>query len=102
MKSKILKFLTLAAALCGATAWGTTVAKVGETEYETLEAAIAAAPDDGVVTVLDNIQQDKTLTIEGKDLTLDLNGKTLTVATEGDEGESSRLTGPPASLARSK
>lgn len=84
MKSKILKFLTLAAALCGATAWGTTVAKVGETEYETLEAAIAAAPDDGVVTVLDNIQQDKTLTIEGKDLTLDLNGKTLTVATEGD------------------
>lgn len=84
MKSKILKFLTLAAALCGATAWGATVAKVGETEYETLEAAIAAAPDDGVVTVLDNIQQDKTLTIEGKDLTLDLNGKTLTVATEGD------------------
>lgn len=84
MKGKILKFLTLAAALCGATAWGATVAKVGETEYETLEAAIAAAPDDGVVTVLDNIQQDKTLTIEGKDLTLDLNGKTLTVATEGD------------------
>ena len=34
MKSKILKFLTLAAALCGATAWGATVAVTTQPELE--------------------------------------------------------------------
>lgn len=61
-----------------------TVATVNGTGYETLEAAIAAAEPRSTVAVCEDIQQDKTLTIEGKDLTLDLNGKTLTVATEGD------------------
>lgn len=60
------------------------VAKVGDVGYETLEAAIAAASPGSMVAVCDDIRQDKTLTIKGKDLTLDLNGKTLTVATEGD------------------
>ena len=58
MKSKILKFLTLAAALCGATAWGTTVAKVGETEYTDLAEAIMAAlaaNDNVPVELLSNI-----------------------------------------------
>lgn len=61
-----------------------TVATVDGTGYETLEAAIAAASSGSTVAVCDDIRQDKTLTIKGKDLTLDLNGKTLTVATEGD------------------
>ena len=60
------------------------VAKVGDVGYETLEAAIAAASPGSMVAVCDDIRQDKTLTIKGKDLTLDLNGKTLTIATEGD------------------
>ena len=48
MKSKILKFLTLAAALCGATAWGTTRNVANQEQFA---AAIAASGDGDVIAL---------------------------------------------------
>ena len=56
------------------------VAKIEETDYYTLDEAIAAA-NNQTVTVLENVELRNTLTIEaGKTVTLDLNGKTISVA----------------------
>ncbi len=51
------------------------VAKIGETEYETLAAAIAAAKDGDTVKLLADATEDVVI---NKDITLDLGGKTLT------------------------
>lgn len=53
----------------------TNVAKVGETEYETLAQAIAAADENSTVTLLNDTTEDVTI---DKNITLDLGGKTLT------------------------
>lgn len=51
------------------------VAKIGETEYETLAAAIAAANNGETVKLLADATEDVVI---NKDITLDLGGKTLT------------------------
>ena len=58
------------------------VAKIDETNYYTLDEAIAAA-NNQTVTVLENVELRNTLTIEaGKTVTLDLNGKTINAGWE--------------------
>ena len=55
------------------------VAKIGETTYATLAAAVAAATDGATVTLLDNTTLDDVVTIEMA-ITIDLNEKTVTGA----------------------
>lgn len=55
----------------------TYVARIGETRYETLTAAIENAKDSETVTLLKDVTADITIPA-GKTMTLDLNGKTLT------------------------
>ena len=56
------------------------VAKIGETEYETLAAAIAAAKDGDTVKLLADATEDVVI---NKNITLDLGGKTLTNTNAG-------------------
>lgn len=56
------------------------VAKIGETEYETLAAAIAAANNGDTVTLLADATEDVVI---NKNITLDLGGKTLTNTNAG-------------------
>ena len=58
------------------------VAKIGEQGYETLAAALAAAQDDDVVTLLADVETADGIVITDKNLVIDLNGKTYTT-TEG-------------------
>lgn len=60
-----------------AMAEGEKVAKVGETEYDTLAAAINAAGTGGTVKLLADITGQTVIPVE-KDIVLDLNGKTMT------------------------
>lgn len=53
------------------------VAKIGETEYETLQEAINAAESNATVTLLCDTAESVVIGA-GKEITLDLNGKTLT------------------------
>ena len=79
------KFLAVLLAICMVLAMSSVVmaadgnvAKIGDTEYSTLQAAINAAEDGDTVTVLDNIKLTETVTIAKDDeITLDLNGKTI-------------------------
>ena len=59
----------------------TYVARIGETRYETLTAAIENAKDSETVTLLKDVTADITIPA-GKTITLDLNGKKLTVPTD--------------------
>ena len=61
--------------LIGGSTETTNVAKVGETEYETLAQAIAEAGENSTVTLLKDTTEDVEIT---KNITLDLGGKTLT------------------------
>lgn len=54
------------------------VAKVGETEYETLTQAIAEAGENSTVTLLADVNTPETTYVISKSLTIDLNGKTIT------------------------
>ena len=56
------------------------VAKIGDTPYATLQAAIDAAQDDDVITFLCDVTQADGVVITDKKLTIDLNGKTFTVS----------------------
>lgn len=85
MKRKFLSILlTLAMALTllpvSAMAEGETanVAKVGETEYTTLQDAIDAAKSGATVTLLADVNTPETSYTIRKSLTIDLNGKTIT------------------------
>ena len=54
------------------------VAKIGDTNYWTLQDAINAATEGATVTVLTDIALSETVTVpDGKTITLDLNGKTI-------------------------
>ncbi len=55
------------------------VAKIGDTTYETLEAAISAASDSDTIILLKNIDTNVEIP-KGKTLTLNLNGKNITCA----------------------
>lgn len=54
------------------------VAKVGDTEYATLEEAIAKAEDGQTVTLIADVNTPETTYVVSKNLTIDLNGKTVT------------------------
>ena len=57
----------------------TYVAQIGDTKYETLDAAITAAQAGDTVKLLENVTLTEALVIpEGKNFTLDLNGKDIT------------------------
>ena len=84
MKRKLLSVLLtfcLAFSLLptAALADGENVAKVGDTEYTTLQAAIDAAAKNATVTLLANTRENVTI---DKAMTLDLNGFTLNGGTE--------------------
>ena len=53
------------------------VAKIGNTEYPTLAAAVAAANDDDTITLLKDCSSER-VDLEDKCITIDLNGNTLT------------------------
>ncbi len=53
------------------------VAKIGDTEYTSLQDAIAAAQDDQTVTLLSDIDLSATATVSNKTITLDLAGYTI-------------------------
>lgn len=58
------------------------VAQIGETKYATLAAAMDAADEGDIITLLDNIALTETITVDSK-VTLDLNGKTI-ITSAGD------------------
>lgn len=66
------------------------VAKIGDTEYASVQAAIDAATDGQTVVLLDDITEG--LTVDGKNMTLDLGGKTLTVTGWGIDVYDSNFT----------
>ena len=80
MKHGLFKKIALNAVVLAAftalTASAESVAKIGETEYETLAAAIEAADAGATVKMLDNVELKAVQTIS-KAITLDLNGKTI-------------------------
>lgn len=69
---------TLVVMLSGfsATVFAENVAKIGETEYETLQEAIGAAGADATITLLANVTITESTTID-KNITLDLNGHNI-------------------------
>ena len=64
--------------LIGGSTGTTKVAKVGDTEYATLEEAIAKAEAGQTVTLIENVNTPETTYVVSKDLTIDLNGMTVT------------------------
>lgn len=60
----------------------TPVAMIGDKDYGSLRAAVAAAQDGETITLIENIEQRDGVIITDKKLTIDLNDKTFTV-TEG-------------------
>lgn len=75
--------LTLAVALPASANENANVAKIGDTEYATLDAAIAAAADGDTVTLIHDANVTAVVTLSGKSITLDLNGMTLTSSADG-------------------
>ena len=55
------------------------VAKIGDQEYGSLKAAVAAVQDGGTITLVNNISQTDGVIITDKKITIDLNDKTYTV-----------------------
>ena len=67
-------------------AWAqTNVAKIGDQEYATLEAAVTAATAGQTVTLLTNVELDEAVDIN-KSITLDLDGKTISISAANQEG----------------
>ena len=66
------------------------VAKIGETEYASLQDAVDAAADGNVITVITDVEQTDGILIKDKKITLDLNGKTFKV-TEGSSTSSRNI-----------
>lgn len=62
-----------------ASAEGTTVATIGETPYATLEAAVAAANDGDVITLVSAANPAAAAIVVDDNITIDLNGQTLTL-----------------------
>ena len=76
MKQRQFVFAIMAMLLCFVSpAFAQNVAKIGETEYTTLSAAIGAASSGGKVTLIDNVSENVTIS---KNLTVDGAGKQYT------------------------
>ena len=81
---KLADLLDLAEKLKEAQPLDTTVVSIGDTPYDTLAAAIAAASSGDTLKITDTIDLGtKGVNIDGKDLTLDLNGMTVTYSEKG-------------------
>lgn len=79
----------------------TVVAKIGETEYKTLQEAINAAESNATVTLLCDTAESVVIGA-GKEITLDLNGKTLTnVGKEHTITNNGKLTVTDSSASKS-
>lgn len=61
---------------------GGSVAKIGDVEYETLAEAVDAAKNGDTITLIDNVEVESMVVVQGKALTLELNGKTITNTVE--------------------
>ena len=61
---------------------GKYVASIGDTKYETLQAAVDAATNGQTVTLIADVDLTETLIIKDKTITLDLNGKTISNSTD--------------------
>lgn len=76
----ILLALVLALALLPTTIWAEgNVAKIGDTEYETLKAAFEAAKDGDTIELLGNTSGDGIVVKSGRNFTVDFGGFTYTV-----------------------
>ena len=60
----------------------TNVAKIGDTEYATLAAAVSAASDGDTITLIADTSASSQIKITGVSITLDLNGCTLTLGSD--------------------
>lgn len=60
----------------------TSVAKIGEDTYPTLEAAVKAARSDSTITLLEDVYLGKMLTLDKADVKLDLNGYTISASVD--------------------
>lgn len=80
---------------------GENEAKIGDTEYATLEAAFESAKAGNTITLLTDVA-DAAITVETDNLTLDLNGKTLSgekhPGTDGSSGGSSTTPQPAGKI----
>lgn len=78
--SGILLALVLALALLPTTIWAEgNVAKIGDTEYETLKAAFEAAKDGDTIQLLGNTSGDGIVVESGRNFTVDFGGFTYTM-----------------------
>ena len=59
---------------------GFTAAKIKDTEYKTVSAAIAAANTDDVIVLESDANEVSTTVPEGKTVTIDLNGKSYSIS----------------------
>jgi len=62
------------------------VCEIGATKYTTLSAALAAHTNGQTIRLLDNIEHNTGIVINGKTITFDLNGKTLNVSSSSGCG----------------
>ena len=74
------------------------VAKIGDTEYATLQAAINAAESGQTVTLLKDCADNATLNASGKNITIDGNGKTYTGKISLTNGNGMTITVKNATL----
>lgn len=74
----IVCVLTLAVALPASANENANVAKIGDTEYASLDDAIAAANDGDTITLISDVEVTSVVTVSGKSITLDFGGNTLT------------------------
>ena len=64
---------------------GKYVASIGDTKYETLQAAVDAATNGQTVTLIADVDLTETLIIKDKTITLDLNGKKLSTSKNAND-----------------
>ena len=87
MKQTIRKLLTLLLLTCSIGAWAQNVAKIGTTEYATLQAALNAAADHDVIDILTNINEPTTQksdwTPTNPNITINLNGYSVVMGKIG-------------------
>ncbi len=83
LRRKVLAMFLTVAMIIGMMPTGIVLAdgnicEVNGTGYETLAAALTAAPEGATITLLDSVVTDATLNVT-KDVTIDMNGKNITV-----------------------
>lgn len=72
--------LVIAMMSCTAFTWADNVAKILDTEYSTLKAAVEAATDGQTVTLIADATETETYSIDGKSITIDFGEYTVTAS----------------------